>query len=215
MMATIEIVTPATDVPGSYEDEWGSDPLVLRMDPALKLTEEQFFNWACQNDQVHIEVNAEGEVLIMPPTGMESGESNLNLSKQFAIWVERDETGHGFDSSSMFTMPNSAKRSPDATWISNARWNQVSPQERKIFSKVVPEFVAELRSRRDRVKTLQAKMEEYIDNGVQLGWLIDPLQKRVHIYRAGQPVQVLDNPATISGDPALPGFVLKLGEIWG
>jgi len=184
------------------------------MDPSLQLTEVQFFEWACQNDQVRIERNADGEVLIMPPTGMDSGEINATLTMLLGIWARQNGTGRSFDSSSMFTLPNLATRSPDATWISNARWNQLTSEERKVFSPIVPEFVVELRSRRDRVKTLQAKMEEYIDNGVQLGWLIDPLQRRVHIYRAGQQAQVFDNPETVSGDPVLPGFVLKLSEIW-
>jgi Uma2 family endonuclease len=150
----------------------------------------------------------------MPPTGSETGGSNFRLAVQLGTWTEQDGTGTGFDSSTGFTLPNGATVSPDISWIKLERWNALSKEQRTKFAPIVPDFVVELRSPSDSLKDLQKKMQQYIDNGVRLAWLIDRKQRRVYIYRPGVPVQQLDNPETVSGDPELPGFVLRLSQIW-
>ena len=134
---------------------------------------------------------------------------------RFGTWAEADGTGIGFDSSGGFRLPNKAKRSPDVAWVKRERWEALSPKERKRFAPLCPDFVVELRSETDRLNKLQDKMQEYIDNGAQLGWLIDPIEKKVHVYRPDAPVEILDNPAEVFGDPLLSGFTLKLAGIIG
>lgn len=190
-------------------------PFVIRFRDVLKrLSEREIYEFLSGNESVQLEINAEGDLIVMPPTNMNTGKGNFNLAGQFFVWVERDGTGEGFDSSSMFTMPNGAKRSPDFCWIRRDRWERLSEEEKNIFSPICPDFVVELRSPSDSLKHLQAKMEEYIENGARLGWLIDPLKRRVHVYRPNTAVEILDNPETISGETVLPGFELKLEKIW-
>jgi Uma2 family endonuclease len=150
----------------------------------------------------------------MPPTGGETGRMNFELTGLFGHWVYADGTGVGFDSSTGFTLPNGATRSPDLAWVKRERWEALTPKQRQQFPPWCPDFVLELRSLSDALVTVQAKMQEYLDNGARLGWLIDPIEKRVSIYRPQAPVECLDNPQTISGDPVLPGFVLELGRVW-
>lgn len=196
------------------EVEVETHPLVVRMRPVIDLTDDQFFEFCQINQDLRIERTAEGELLIMPPTGSGTGGRNFRLNGQLFIWTEQDGTGIGFDSSTGFTLPNGANRSPDAAWVNLERWNALTPEQQEAFAPIVPDFLVELRSKSDTLTVLQDKMQEYIDNGVRLGWLIDRKQRRVYIYRPGVPVQELDNPETVSGDPELPGFVLKLGQIW-
>jgi Uma2 family endonuclease len=139
---------------------------------------------------------------------------NFELTGLFGHWVYADGTGVGFDSSTGFTLPNGATRSPDLAWVKRERWEALTPKQRQQFPPWCPDFVLELRSPSDALVTVQAKMQEYLDNGARLGWLIDPIEKRVSIYRPQAPVECLDNPQTISGDPVLPGFVLELGRVW-
>ncbi|MGH2414831.1 MAG: Uma2 family endonuclease, partial [Microcystaceae cyanobacterium] len=153
-------------------------------------------------------------LLIMPPTGTESGGRNFNLTVQLGKWVEQNGTGLGFDSSTGFILPNGATRSPDASWIKLERWNALSAKDQQKFAPICPEFVVELRSLSDSLQVLKDKMQEYIDNGVLLGWLIDRQQRQVYIYRPQMTVECLNNPATVSGEPILPGFVLDLSKIW-
>lgn len=150
----------------------------------------------------------------MPPAGGETGEQNAEITIQLGLWAKRDGEGTTFDSSTGFRLPNGAVRSPDAAWVRRSRLNTLSPEQRKKFLPLCPDFVIELRSPTDSLNALQEKMREYLDNGAQLGWLIDPEQRRVYVYRPQAPVQTLDNPETISGDPTLTGFVLDLREIW-
>lgn len=190
-------------------------PLVLHFASVLKrLSEDDFYDFCRANDELKIELTAEGDLEIMPPTGTKTGNRNFKLTVAFGIWAERDGTGQGFDSSSMVTLPNGAKRSPDVSWIRNERWERLSKAEQDRFAPICPDFVVELRSPTDAVKTLQAKMQEYIENGAQLGWLIDPFERKVYVYQPDQPVQVLDDPATVSGEPLLVGFTLDVQEIW-
>ncbi|HEY9601813.1 MAG TPA: Uma2 family endonuclease [Allocoleopsis sp.] len=189
-------------------------PLVVRLHPVVDLTDDQFFEFCQINRDLRIERTAEGELLIMPPTGSGTGGRNFKLNGQLFVWTERDGTGMGFDSSTGFTLSNGAQRSPDAAWVKLERWNALTPEQQEKFAPIAPDFVVELRSKSDTLKDLQDKMQEYIDNGVRLGWLIDRKQRAVYIYRPGVPVQQLDNPETVSGDPELPGFVLRLSQIW-
>ncbi|MEO0520972.1 MAG: Uma2 family endonuclease, partial [Cyanobacteria bacterium P01_A01_bin.116] len=155
-----------------------------------------------------------GELIVSPPTGGESGKRNLSISGQLNNWFEANDTlGEAFDSSTGFKLPNGASRSPDAAWVSKDRWEALTPEQREGFVPLCPDFVVELRSNTDRLKTLQDKMKEYMLNGAQLGWLIDPQSKRVEVYRQGQGVEVLENPDALSGEAVLPGFTLSLGRV--
>lgn len=155
----------------------------------------------------------EGEMIIMMPMTPSGGNKEFELTGQFAAWVKADGTGLGFSPSSVFTLPNGAKRSPDVSWMPRQRWDALLDEQKNSFTRICPEFVIELRSKTDRLKTLPAKMEEYIENGAQLGWLIDPKEKKVHLYRPGAPVEILHNPSEVSGEPLLKGFTLKLDGI--
>ena len=188
--------------------------LTIRLGPPhQRLSDEEFEEFCAEYGEMRIEMTSEGEVIIMAPVASEGGKRNFTLTARFGVWVEADGTGIGFDSSTGFTLPNGAKRSPDVSWIRRERWNALSDQEKNQFAPICPDFVVELRSKSDRLAILQEKMEEYLANSARLGWLIDPLEKRVHIYRPDAPVEVLDNPPEISADPLLKGFVLKLDGI--
>lgn len=150
----------------------------------------------------------------MPPTGGETGRSNFDLTVLFGAWVHSDGSGLGFDSSTVFRLPNGAERSPNVAWVKRERWEVLTPEERRKFPPLCPDFVIELRSDTDGLKPLQEKMQEYIDNGAQLGWLIDPLERNVWIYCPHAKVECLDNPTTVSGEPVLSGFVLSMDRIW-
>ncbi len=188
-------------------------PLKLNIQ-AAKLTEEQFTRLCQENPEFRIELTAQQELVIMPPTGSETGRRNSTLIQRLANWAETDGTGIVFDSSTLFTLPNGAKRSPDASWVKKERWDVLTPEQREGFAPLCPDFVVELRSPTDRLSDLQVKMREYLDNGARLGWLIAPLDKRVYVYRPGQPAENLDAPAMLSGDPILPEFVLHVRELW-
>jgi len=189
-------------------------PLVLQMRPALDLTDDQFFEFCQINRDLRIERTAKGELIIMPPTGAETGGRNFKLTAQLGNWVERDGTGIGFDSSTGFNLPNGASSSPDAAWIKLERWNALTAEQRIKFAPICPDFVVELRSPNDSLKVLQDKMQEYIENDAALGWLINPQQQQVYIYRQELPVECLENPETAIGEPVLPGFILDLRKIW-
>lgn len=180
----------------------------------LKMTDEQFALLCQENPELRLELTAQGELSIMPPTGSKTGWRNNEIAYALTAWAKADGTGVTFDSSTLFTLPNGAKRSPDASWIRKDRWNMLSVEKQEGFAPLCPEFIVELRSPLDRLSDLQEKMQEYIANGAQLGWLIDPLEKHVYIYRPNQAVEVLADPASVSGDPILPGFVLSVRELW-
>jgi Uma2 family endonuclease len=191
------------------------EPLELDFGSLLKqMTDDEFFEFCQRHKDLRIEMDKDGEIIIMPPTFSETGGRNFNLTVEFGIWAKQDGTGKGFDSSTGFILPNGAKRSPDLSWIKLDRWNAIPTEKRKKFAPVCPDFVAELRSETDSLDKLQEKMEEYIENGAQLGWLIDPKEKKVYVYRPNAKVETLDDPQEISGEPLLSGFVLKMKEIW-
>ncbi|BAZ52307.1 hypothetical protein NIES4103_49670 [Nostoc sp. NIES-4103] len=189
-------------------------PIVLQLWPAIAMTDDQFYEFCQLNRDFRIERNATGELIIMPPTGSETDERNFDLIGQLWAWTKQDSTGVGFGSSGGFTLPNGAVKSPDAAWIKRTRWEAIPPEQRKKFAPICPEFVIELRSDSDNLQVLQDKMQEYIDNGTQLGWLIDRKQRQVFIYRPNTAIEVIDNPKILSGEALLPGFVLDLSQIW-
>jgi len=188
-------------------------PMVVQLHPAITISDDQFYEFCQQNRDFRIERHASGELVIMSPTGSETEERNFDLIGQLWAWVKQDQTGVGFGSSGGFTLPNGAVKSPDAAWIKRDRWEAIPVELRKKFAPICPEFVIELRSESDSLKVLQDKMEEYLDNGTLVGWLIDRKQRKVYIYRPNTTVEELDNPTTLS-DPLLPGFVLDLSQIW-
>ncbi len=181
---------------------------------ALNLTEERFFNLCQDNRDLRLELTANGELIIMGPTTSETGRRNANLIFQLCLWSRQNGTGECFDSSAGFTLPNGAKVSPDASWVRRDRYEALTEEQREQFAPLCPDFVVELRSKTDRLTRLQTRMVEYIENGAQLGWLLDPAARRVYIYRPGHETETLEAPETITGDPALPGFTLQLREIW-
>jgi Uma2 family endonuclease len=201
---------PAPAAPQSVK----SAAIVLNLRPVVDLTDDQFYELCRANSDLRFERTAQGEILIMAPTGSRTGQRNAKLIQRTSNWAEQDGRGIVFDSSTAFKLPNGATRSPDASWIKRECWEALSDAEQEKFSPICPDFVCELRSRTDSLAELQEKMAEYIANGAQLGWLIDPLERRVYVYRPRVEVASLDDPETVSGDPELPGFVLHLREIW-
>jgi Uma2 family endonuclease len=190
-------------------------PFAVALDlHSFRLTDEQFFQLCQDNEDLRLELTAEGELIIMAPTGGTTGSRNAKINYQITGWAIKHGTGISFDSSAMFCLPNGAKRSPDAAWVQRERWDALTEDEREGFVPLCPDFVVELRSATDRLSFLRDKMQEYIANGAQLGLLIDPKSKQAYVYRNNQPVECLDNPRTISGDPLLSGFVLDLKDIW-
>jgi Uma2 family endonuclease len=201
----------ATLTPVEQKDE----ALVIRFGPVLKnMSEDEFFELCMRNPDLNLELSSEGDLIIVPPTGGKTGIRNFKLTGSLGLWAEKDGTGVGFDSSTLFSLPNGAKRSPDAAWVKKERWEALTEKEQERFSPLCPDFVVELRSPSDSVKRLQKKMEEYIANGAQLGWLIDPFEKKVYVYRPRAEVEVLEDPETLSGEPLLRGFALDARALW-
>jgi Uma2 family endonuclease len=188
--------------------------LTVNLESVIDMTDEQFFQLCQNNRELRFERNANGELIIMSPAGGETGNRNGRLNQQLFNWTDADGTGIAFDSSTGFKLPNGADRSPDASWIKLERWDALTDEEKRKFPPICPDFVIELLSPSDSLKTTQEKMKEYIDNGVRLGILINRKSRQVEIYRPGKEVEVLDSPATVSGEDVLKGFVLKLGMIW-
>ncbi|MBA2449637.1 MAG: Uma2 family endonuclease [Chloroflexi bacterium] len=196
------------------DDEETGLPLVLRLEPVLHLSDDQLLALCAINHELWIERNAKGELLLMPPAGLETGEREVDIVGQLWTWAKRDGSGVAVGPSGGFRLPNGAIRAADAAWVRRSRLAHFSAAERKKFLPLVPDFVIELRSPSDRLRDQQAKMDEWIANGVRLGWLLDPEPHHVYVYRPGAPVARLDDPTELSADPLLPGFVLDLREIW-
>lgn len=184
----------------------------------FKVTPEQFDLLAEVEQLARMELTKDGELIVMSPTGGEAGRKNFNLYLDLGNWNRQTKLGEAFDSSTIFVLANGARRSPDVSWIEAERWNNLTIKEKEGFPPIVPDFVMELVSPSDlknqRYEDLQSKMQEYLDNGVRLGWLIEPAAKTVEIYRQGKQVEILNNPQTLSGENVLPGFVLNLNEIF-
>jgi Uma2 family endonuclease len=192
----------------------GHRPMVLHTRPVFEMSDELFYDFCQTNREWRIERTAEGEILVMPPAGGETSHGNAVLTTVLTTWALQEGTGVAFDSSGGFNLPNGATRSPDASWVKGMRLASLTPEQKKRFLPLCPDFVIELRSPSDHLKTLQDKMQEYIANGAQLGWLIDTPNRRVYIYRPGVAVECLENPVTLSGNPELPGFALDLARLW-
>jgi Uma2 family endonuclease len=172
------------------------------------LTDDQFYDLCRQNEGLRFEMNAQEEVIIMSPVGGETGRQELSLGARVWIWNADMGQGQVFSSSTVFRLPSGAKRSPDVAWVKNSRWNALTPTDREKFPPIAPDFVIELRSTTDSLKTLQAKMQEYLDNGVKLGWMINPQDQLVEIYELGQAVVTVALPTTLLGGALMPGFTL-------
>lgn len=186
--------------------------VILNLDAITTLTHEQFWELSLSNRDVRLELTAQGKLIVMPPTGWESGKRNMKLGSRLSFWSEADGTGVAFDSSTGFRLPNGAVRSPDVAWVRQDRLDALDPDPDK-FLPLAPDFVIELRSASDSAKDLRDKMKEYMDNGVRLGWFLNAKAKEVEVYRQGQEVEVLKSPMSLSGEDVLPGFVMELKEI--
>lgn len=204
---------PAVQVEGApaHGEPFG---VVLRLRPVIELSGDQLLELSSLNDDLRLELTAEGELIVMTPAGGESGRRNFELAVQIGTWTKRDGTGVAFDSSTGFTLPNGAIRAPDAAWVERSRYEVLTPEQREKYPPLCPDFVVEVRSPIDRLSTLQEKMVEYVENGARLGLLLDPARKRVYVYKPGEPVRELADPEEVSADPVLPGFVLKPREVW-
>jgi Uma2 family endonuclease len=201
MSATLNITVP--------------ESVVVHFEPSkLKMNDEEFFEFCQLNPELRIERTSEGDIIVMAPTGGKTGRQNAKLTVAIGSWADRDGRGQVFDSSTVFILPNGAGRSPDTSWVLNERWNSLTPREQEQFPPLCPDFVVELRSLTDPLRTLQEKMAEYVANGAQLGWLIDPIERQVHIYKPGFAPENLNDPRQISGEPLLKGFMLDVQSLW-
>ncbi len=197
--------------------------LTLNLNPIIKLTREQFYKLCETNPELKLERNAQGELIVMPPTGGETGRSNSSINAQIWFWNESKQLGEVFDSSTGFTLPSGAERlpsvelclTPDVSWVEKSRWDALTKEQKEKFIPLCPDFVIEIMSPSDNLKKLQNKMLEYIENGCRLGWLINRKKQEVEIYRSGKEVEVLKLPETLAGEDVLPGFVLNMQKIWG
>ena len=188
-------------------------PIVMRLKPVLELSEDTFFHLAQLNKNLRVELNAEGDLIVMPPTGGNTGNRNSKLNHRLRGWAEEEGQGEVFDSSTGFRLPSGAVRSPDTSWVSKAKLAELTDAQMEKFPPLCPEFVLELRSPTDRLEVVKEKMQEYMDNGAELGWLLDPQERRVYIYTS-EGVEELEQPEKVEGTGVLEGFVLELKEIW-
>jgi len=189
-------------------------PLHSPLELTLELTDEQFFQLCTDNRDLRFERTASGGLIIMPPTGSETGRRNSDLNFQLKAWSRQNNLGVVFDSSTGFKLPEGSDISPDAAWVRRDRWDALTAEEKKKFAPLCPDFVVELRSTTDSLEKLRAKMKVYVKNGARLGWLLDRKNRKVEISRQGREVEILDEPATLSGEDVLPGFVLDLTDIF-
>jgi len=189
-------------------------PLPARLRPATPMSDAELMRFSERNASLRMEREPNGEILIMTPTGNNTGRMNLRVGRLLDEWAEADGRGVGFDSSTGFKLPSGAVRSPDVAWVANARWDRLSEAEQEGFG-IAPDFVIELRSPTDKLTDAQAKMAEWIENGVELGWLIDPKRRVVQVYRAGEAVEVWENPTSVMGTGCVSGFCLVMQRVWG
>ncbi len=187
--------------------------ITVTLTPTLRLSDADFYELCQTNRDLRFERTAKGDLIIMPPVGGEGSSREAEVIIQLGIWNKQAKLGVVFSSSGGFRLPNGADRSPDAAWVEQSRWEALTEAERRRFPPIAPDFVIELRSATDELKPLQDKMHEYLENGVQLGWLINPQDGQVEVYRRGREVEILDSPGSVSGEPLLPRFVLELTEI--
>ena len=181
---------------------------------ALEITEDQLLKLCSDNGDLRIELTADRELVIMPPAGLEGGWQEAELARQVGNWAKQDGTGRAFGPDAGYTLPKGAVRAPDVSWMPLSRWESLGREDQTKFGHTFPDFAVELRSPSDSLRDVQDKMAEYMENGVLLGWLIDPRNRRVHVYRPGQPAEILEEPTAVSAEPVLPGFTLDLSTIW-
>ncbi|MEA5536407.1 Uma2 family endonuclease [Crocosphaera sp. XPORK-15E] len=186
-----------------------TEPIILNL-KNVYLTDEQFYQLCKVNDHWRLEQTAQGELIIMPPVGAISGNRESELNGLVWLWNRQTQLGKVFSSSTVFILPNGGKRSPDVAWITNERWETLTSEEKEKFAPICPDFVIELRSRTDILSQLQTKMQEYLNSGLRLGWLIDPQNQKVEIYRQNKPMEIVSLPTTLSGEDILTGFILEL-----
>ncbi|MFN7925221.1 MAG: Uma2 family endonuclease [Bryobacteraceae bacterium] len=178
------------------------------------LSREEYLELVAANPELRMERSAAGEVTIMPPAFSRTGNQNAALLRQVAVWADADGNGEVFDSSTGFDLPNGSNRSPDVSWVLLSRLDRLTLEERGSYLPLCPDFVAEIRSKSDRLAPLQNKMREYLEDGARLCWLVDPIEKKVHIFRPATAVEVLTEPIRVVGDPELPGLVVDFTRIW-
>ena len=178
------------------------------------VTPEQFERLCQEYSDLRLELTSTGELIVMPGTGFKTGVRNANLTRQLGTWAKQDGSGVCCDSSTIFALPNEARRSPDASWVKRDRLDNLSERQQEGFAPICPDFVVELRSHSDSLRTLHSKMLEYLANGASLGWLIDPFKRRVYVYSPDEELVILENPEVVNGEPLLPGFKLKMDELW-
>jgi Uma2 family endonuclease len=188
--------------------------VTLNLAHVVKLTDEKFAELAAANDNLRLELTAKGELIIMPPTGGETGDRNFEIDGQLWLWNRQTRLGKAFDSSTGFRLPNGATRSPDVAWIRIEKWSALTAQQRKKFLPICPDFVVELVSETDDLAEVRLKMQEYLENGLLLGWLINPKMRMVEVFRVNREVERLEGVLSLSGEDVLPGFVLNLQPIW-
>ena len=213
---TTQELKPRQDLAPTLPDEAAEPygPIALRLPSAWRMTDAIVEELCGLNPDLRLEINAEGELELMPPAFSITGNRELSIYLDLGIWARNDGRGVAFSSSAGFILSNRALRSPDASWILKSRLAELTADQKRGFARICPDFVIELRSESDRLVTLQRKMEEYIANGTRLGWLIDPRHRRVYIYRPNAPAEILDGPQSLSGEPELPGFTLDLNPVW-
>ncbi|MBD2145915.1 Uma2 family endonuclease [Sphaerospermopsis sp. FACHB-1194] len=188
--------------------------ITINLNPIVRFTDDQFYQLCRKNPDVKFERNAKGELLVMSPTGGETGRINSEINADFGVWNRQTKLGVCFDSSTCFKLPNGANRSPDVAWIKKERWDSLTTEEKTKFPPIAPDFVLELMSPTDSLQETQKKMQEYMENGVKLSWLINPKTRQVEIYRLGKPVEILTAPLELSGEDILPGFILNMAIVW-
>lgn len=205
---------PAIVVPEESNGTEVPPPITLQLRPVIDLTPDQLLVFSAINDDLHFELTAEGELIVMAPGSGVDGQRSVALSFQLLKWAQHNGSGRAFNHTIGYILKGNAVRAPSASWVSEARWERLGPGDRDVFPSLCPDFLVELRRPSHNLGVLQEKMQEYLDNDLQLGWLIDPVHRRVYAYRPGEPVQIVVHPETISADPLLPGFMLDLREIW-
>jgi Uma2 family endonuclease len=213
-VATETVLTATSPAEAEVETTTSALGFPVRIRPLGLFSDDQFYEFCRLNSDIDIERTAHGDLLIMAPASFRTSHINLRIVLQLGRWAERDGTGVATESSGGFVLPNSAVRAPDAAWIRRDRLTTVAREQQDRFLPLCPDFAIELRSPSDTLDTAQAKMREYLENGLRLGWLIDPFARRVYVYRPGADVDVLEDPAGVDGGPVLPGFRLDLSRIW-
>jgi Uma2 family endonuclease len=186
----------------------------IRFLPARPMSDDEYFAFCTANPELRIERTADGEIEIKPPTGFETGDRNAGLTAQLYNWAKRDGRGRAVDSNAEYILPSGAARAPNASWVLRSRLAPLTAEQKKKFPRLFPDFVVELRSPSDRLRQVQAKMREWMDNGAKLGWLVDPEARSVYIYRPSQTTERLVDPRRVEGEPPVQGFVLEMADIW-